>query len=1298
MRAWQGTIPSIHTTASILSDRVYAKYWQTTTLGALLLGLLMFSSASAQEAEWIWAPGVAKNQIGQVECFFRRSFNVTRAEEAELLISADDSYEVFVNGKRIGNGEGNRRMDRYDLTNVLARGRNVVAVRVENLDGNTAALAARLQVKEAQGGWKSYSTDENWKTSLKTLPLWQMPIYNDRRWKEAQSFGVLGRTEPWDRARTVAAERQHDHERFQAARDFRVERVLEDEAIGSAIALAFNEFGQLVISQEGGPLLLATPDDKGGFDVRTYCELVSSCQGLLPLNGDVYVTGQGPEGLGMYRLSDENRDGTLEKSERIMAFRGGLGEHGPHGLALGPDGMIYCVIGNFSGYDGTFGEYSPVPTSYEGDLVRPKREDPGGHAVGVKAPGGTIVRCSLDGTKVELVAAGLRNCYDLAFNADGELFTYDSDMESDIGMAWYRPTRMMHVVPGAEFGWRSGWSNWPDYYIDSLPPLVETGRGSPTGMVTYDHFMFPTKYHGAVFLGDWSEGRILAVTMKRSGATYTANTEVFLQGSPLNVTDLDVGPDGALYFVTGGRSTSGGLYRVAWNGNVPEAVKNLTDDLAGVIRQPQMQAAWARQRVAGLQGTLQETWATSIRGVALATENPAHYRTRALDLLQLYGPKPDLKLLETLVDDANEQVRAKTAELLGTNDKPEAAVSLAELLEDEDRWVRRKAAEAMLRGGHKPEFATLKRLLISDDRNEAWAGRRLLERLDPSVYHDEMLETDNHRIFIQCAVATMIAHPSRKNAYEVLARAAELMDGFVSDRNFVDLLRVVELGLERGEVPPDAIPAFAERMSDEFPSGNSIMNRELARILAYLRVTAIGDRYAEFLKGESATELDKIQVAMMLQTIRTGWDSKTRLALIEFLEKARLAEGGGSYAYYIMDAAKDLGRDASGDEVMAIVAQADRWPNAAVGAFYKLPQQLDAETLKVIREIDEKIANTDPEDDSFTQLKVGIVAVLGRSGDEASMSYLRRIWNRDEARRGTVAIGLAQQPDGENWAYLVDSLGVMDDEAAREVMKRLVTVEQRATEAERFRTVIERGYRLKDAGSGEAIALLQHWSGEHLSLEGDPWDQAMASWQRWYTKQFPTADPIALDEPSTRDGWNIDELLAMLEKDTPDEASVERGKALFASAQCAKCHRYSNVGESVGPDLTAVARRFNRRDILEAILDPSKVVSDQYRTQVVTLTDGGQASGLVTQRPDGSLVVLQSDGTKRTIAKDEVDGTEYSDVSSMPSGLIDGLSEDEVADLFAFLMQGATPAIATKPAAPVEPNRPSSTDGSSRRR
>ena len=98
-----------------------------------------------------------------------------------------------------------------------------------------------------------------------------------------------------------------------------------------------------------------------------------------------------------------------------MKFRGVIGEHGPHTVRLGPDGLLYMCVGNFAQAAARSDPHSPYATMYEGDLILPRYEDPQGHAVGVPAPGGTILRTDTNGSFVEMVAGGFRNPYDFAF-------------------------------------------------------------------------------------------------------------------------------------------------------------------------------------------------------------------------------------------------------------------------------------------------------------------------------------------------------------------------------------------------------------------------------------------------------------------------------------------------------------------------------------------------------------------------------------------------------------------------------------------------------------------------------------------------------------------------------------------------------------------------------------------------------------------------------------------------------------------------------------------------------------------
>ena len=165
----------------------------------------------------------------------------------------------------------------------------------------------------------------------------------------------------------------------------------------------------------------------------------------------------------------------------------------------------------------------------------------------------------------------------MAFNEDGELFTYDSDMEWDMGLPWYRPTRICHVTSGSDFGYRENNGKWSPSYADNVPAILNIGPGSPTNVMSGADTRFPEKYRKGLFAFDWSYGIIYHVDLEPEGSTYKGKAEEFISGSPLPLTDGAIGPDGAMYFLTGGRRINSDVYRVYY-GNNDEKTTALTTD------------------------------------------------------------------------------------------------------------------------------------------------------------------------------------------------------------------------------------------------------------------------------------------------------------------------------------------------------------------------------------------------------------------------------------------------------------------------------------------------------------------------------------------------------------------------------------------------------------------------------------------------------------------------------------------------------------------------------------------------
>lgn len=343
------------------------------------------------------------------------------------------------------------------------------------------------------------------------------------------------------------------------------------ETQGSWVAMAVEPKGRLIVSDQYGKLFRVTPPPvgtKGETQVEPIDVEVGEAQGLLWAFDSLYVmvnTG-GKFKSGLYRVQDTDKDDQLDSVELLHVLNGG-GEHGPHAIVPSPDGKsLFVVCGN--GTQLTDYDQTQVPPVWGEDQLLPRMPDGNGFMANVLAPGGCVYKVDPEGRSWDLISMGYRNPYDLAFNRDGELFTYDADMEWDINTPWYRPTRINHVVSGSDYGWRNGAGKFPTYYIDSLPSVVDIGPGSPTGITFGYDAKFPSKYQDALFICDWSYGKLYAIHLEPTGSSYTGTAEEFLTGTPLPLTDLVINPaDGAMYVTVGGRRTTSGLYRVTYTGD-----------------------------------------------------------------------------------------------------------------------------------------------------------------------------------------------------------------------------------------------------------------------------------------------------------------------------------------------------------------------------------------------------------------------------------------------------------------------------------------------------------------------------------------------------------------------------------------------------------------------------------------------------------------------------------------------------------------------------------------------------------
>lgn len=518
--------------------------------------------------KWIWNDESKAGPSARLKTDF--DLADAAVKEAVLLVTCDNGAKVFLNGQLVATNSDWQKPTTADVLKALRAGKNELLAEATN-KGGTAAFVASLSLKLADGTERVIVTDASWSAAAKGGSDWK-PVkvvaeYGARPWGDVFGLKEEEKSKPRNPVSAVPGEVAQTAD-IQTLPGFQVELIhtvsRTDE--GSWVSLTVDDRGRLIASDQYGGLYRLTPPPLGRKEPARVEKLdaeIAGAHGLLYAFDSLYVmVNEEPHTAGLYRLRDTQGTGQFDEKTLLREIKGRK-EHGNHSLALSPDGKsIYIACGNGTAQPAL--EHTRGSRPFGDDQVIPRIGK--GAAFSDTEPQAFTCKVSPDGKHLEMVVAGLRNHFDIAFNALGDLFTYDSDMEWDSGTPWYRPTRIYQLVSGGEYGFRESSGKLHQYCPDIVPPLVNVGPGSPTGVVSGLRAKFPAKYQHALFACDWTYGSIYAVHLTPQGAGYEATLEEFVVGKPLPLTDVVIGKDGAMYFAIGGRRTQSAVYRVTYVG------------------------------------------------------------------------------------------------------------------------------------------------------------------------------------------------------------------------------------------------------------------------------------------------------------------------------------------------------------------------------------------------------------------------------------------------------------------------------------------------------------------------------------------------------------------------------------------------------------------------------------------------------------------------------------------------------------------------------------------------------------
>ena len=1062
---------------------------------------------------------------------------------------------------------------------------------------------------------------------------------------------------------------------------FEVVEFAGDDLAHDIYSLTIDSQGRVVVAGAGYVKILIDKDGDGKADeAKLFSNLPKNgAQGMFFHGRSLICIGDG----GLMRLRDADGDDRADGPPDVFLRTKSGGEHDVHSIQQGPDGWWYVIAGNNAGITD---RYATLPHS---PIKQPRA--------------GVLMRLKPDLSGAELLAHGMRNAYDFAFNPQGDIFTYDSDEEREVSLPWYRPTRVFHVLPGADHGWVS--KSWmrPDATFD-MPPLVASfGRGSPTGVACYRHTQFPEKYRGALFALDWSYGRVHALPLTPAGETWRTEPELFMTAVGQHgfaPTDAEVGPDGSLYVSVGGRGTRGAVYRIRHLAGAKEIADRIVQEppvgearLIAVLDANQPLNSWSRAVWTPL---AKELGAAAFRGAALDNKQSPANRLRAIEVLTELFQGLDADAMKELSKCESAEVRARAVWAYGriSLEKYDADI-LKQYLDDPHALVRRAALETcQCVSPTAVDWAkllpSLARSLGGAERFNRWLAAQVVSRLDESLlpiisndatkvgaravvsYAHGWLNRPKHDVArIQSIVPTLAVSVLKNKKYDVEMKR--------------DAVRLLQIAL--GDFGPNAghlatFDGYASRIDLEpyerdldllrvdlsalYPTGNVPLDRELLRLLAML--TSFNGRLVDAITDHLTDEtdpIDDIHHLAALARLPMTHSVKQRDAIVKTLVQldAKVIE-------------RELHQDASwGDRIKDIwvtLALADDYLAAAIvghPAFGRpghtvFLNQMAPELLPIARAAFARQIAAE-KDYAWTN---EVVFALGDSTEPAHRILLRSQFDRFSVR-GAVLVVLGRNPEAADRSRFIAGLEWSQTEVLAACLAALEKLGPNAEADEQLALLKslrrlgsdEREYALRE----NVVRLLERNNGQKFPFvsgkEGyRPQADTIGAWTAWCQQKWPDQTASQLGDA----GGEAAKLMALLKDVDWSKGNATRGGELYLRRGCVQCHTASSA---LGPDLSGAAKRFSKEDLFTSIVFPSRDVPARYQTTIVQTKDGKTYSGLMIYESVDGFILRNGTGQTFRIETSQVDEKRKSPVSLMPNGMLKDLSPQEYADLYVYL-------------------------------